>query len=344
MLQIVSPSTDEDKLHALESWFGSDESKALAEEGERIYQTAVEQGAIQKKTFNRFANLVFLELALSDKLRIGVYNALLNSDWVVKVEVYLPVGFVAPEYDGLPSGWRIYSKPALQPNAKPSRYEIRIPGSRPGMKNKQRQTITLNLGTHELMNRYQDLKRIRFGDLDLNSPFFVNYEGDNLPPLRNYNGSLLNIVANVTGIENFTFKDTRKSLDSQIQNKESLRPHIKSLNSHSLEVGRDYYDSLDAARRSLLNNNINQKEGSSAGKRKLSEVSAEVQAKRVRDGDRDKDKLIKEAEDFLSREKKKKPIDLSPSALGCEDISLLVSLFNDVVQGEFHYLVFNLFN
>ena len=53
-----------------------------------------------------------------------------------------------------------------------------------------------------------------------------------------------------------------------------------------------------------------------------------------KDNEKDKEKLIKEAEDYLSKDKKKKPADLSPSALGFEYISLLVSLFNDVVNGK----------
>ena len=336
MQEILNPSSEEDKLHAIESWFASPERKALDDEGEMIYKNFVARNDIEKKPFNKFANLVYLELALSDKLRVGVYNAMLNSDWVVKVEVYLPAGYVDPEYDKLPPGWRIYSKPSLQPNAKPSRYEIRIPGNRPGMKNKQRQTITLNLRTYELMNRFQDIKRGRFGELNMKSPFFINYDGCSLPPLRNYKGSLLNIVGNVMGIPNFTLKDTRKSLESQIQNKESLKPHIKSLNSHSLEVGKEYYDNMDGARRSLMNNNINLKEGSSDKKRKLSEVSEDIKAKRFRDGEKDKERLIKEAEDYMRKDKKKKPADLSPSALGFEDVSLLVSLFKDVVNGEIY--------
>ena len=59
-----------------------------------------------------------------------------------------------------------------------------------------------------------------------------------------------------------------------------------------------------------------------------------VISKVLHDGEKDKEKLIKEAEDYLSKDKKKKPADLSPSALGFEYISLLVSLFNDVVNGK----------
>ena len=336
MTEIVEPINEEDKVHSLEKWFESDESQDIAKEAETIWRTAVRNGSISKKDFNRFSSICFLELALSDKLRVGVYYSMNNRDWTIKKEVYLPAGYEDPNYDALPSGWKIYEKPNLQPNAKPSRYEIRIPGDRPGLKNKQRQVITLNLRIYEIMERYQDLKRLLFTSLDLESPFFVNYNNSSLPPLKNYDGpgSLLRLVEKVTGIKNFTLKDTRKSLDSQIQNKESLKPHMKALNSHSLSVGSTYYDELDGARRTLLNNSINKKEGSDL-KRVSSEVDDDVKAKRARNDQVDKQLLINQAEEYLQNEKKRKPKDLSPSALSKEDVTLLSDLFKNDVEGRY---------
>ena len=47
--------------------------------------------------------------------------------------------------------------------------------------------------------------------------------------LRNYPGSLLNCVARVTNVPNFTLKTTRKALDAKIQQDENLKPYYTSL-------------------------------------------------------------------------------------------------------------------
>ena len=333
MSEIVNPTNEEDKLLVSESWFGSDENKKINEEAETIWKKTMERENIDKKDFNRAAQIYYLETAMSDKSRRGVYNAIINKDWMMMKEVYLPAGYDEPTYEQLPKGWKIYEKPKLDPNAKPSRFEIRIPGSRPGIKNKQRQVITLNLRIYEGLKRYQDIKRTRFGNLQSESPFFCNYDGESLPPLRNYEGSLLNVVGRVTGNPNFTLKDTRKSLDSQIQGNPALRAHIKDLNAHSEQVGALHYDRLDAARRSILNHCINQKEGSDL-KRDSSDVCEEIQSKRAKYDEQDRKLLVEEAKEFIEDEKKRQPKDLSPTALVSEDITILCSTFKDAIKGN----------
>ena len=333
MSEVVNPTNEEDKLLVSQNWFGSEENRKINEEAETIWKKSIERNSIEKKPFNRLAKISSLETAMSDKLRRGVYSALNNRDWTSMKEVYLPTGYDEPTYEKLPKNWKVYEKPKLNPTAKPSRYEIRIPGSRPGIKNKQRQVITLNLRIYELLKRYQDIKRLHFKSLPLDAPFFVNFEGESLPPLRNYEGSLLSLVGKVTGIKNFTLKDTRKSLDSQIQGNPDLKAHIKDLNAHSEKVGSLHYDRLDGARRSILNHCINQKEGSDL-KRDSSEVCEEIQAKRAKHDEQDRMLLVEEAKEFFVDEKKRQPKDLSPTALVSEDINLLCSIFKDAVKGN----------
>ena len=99
-------------------------------------------------------------------------------------------------------------------------------------------------------------------------------------------------------------------------------------------MGSTYYDELDGARRTLLNNSINKKEGSDL-KRVSSEVDDDVKAKRARNDQVDKQLLINQAEEYLQNEKKRKPKDLSPSALSKEDVTLLSDLFKNDVEGRY---------
>ena len=337
MSDIICPPDEESEYLAVSAWFGSPESKAVEKEAQDIWKKSKKlssKEALNKKEFTRVGNITYLELALADKLRTGVYNVLTNRDFAKKKEVYLPAGFSDPNYDKLPANWKIYQKPKLDPNATPSRYEIRIPGDRPGMKNKQPQTITLNMRTHEILSRYQDIKRKKFGqNLDLNAPFFVNYEGGDMAELRNYKGSLLNLVGKVVNVPNFTLKTTRKGVDAKIQNDESLRNQIKALNSHSVEVGRDHYDNMNFARRTVLSNSLNKVEGSDL-KRSL-EVCEETAKKRARIEENEQEQLKIDAQKYLDGEKKKKPKDLSPNALPERDLLLLRTLFKDKTSGIF---------
>ena len=50
---------------------------------------------------------------------------------------------------------------------------------------------------------------------------------------------------------------------------------------------------------------------------------------------KEKQLLVMKAEDFLTNEKKRKPKDLSPSALENQDVSFLSDLFKDVVDGKY---------
>ena len=337
MSDIICPPDEESEYLAVSAWFGSQESKDVEREAQEIWKKSKKlssKEAPNKKDFTRVSNISYLELALSDKLRTGVYNVLTNRDFAMKKEVYLPAGFSDPNYDNLPPNWKIYQKPKLDPKATPSRYEIRIPGDRPGMKNKQPQTITLNTRIHEILSRYQDIKRKKFGqNLDLNSKFFVNYEGGEMAELRNYKGSLLNLVGKVTGVPNFTLKTTRKGVEAKLQNDESLRNQTKALNSHSVEVGRDHYDNMNFARRTVLSNSLNKVEGSDL-KRSL-EVCEESVKKRARIEENEQEQLRIDAQKYLDREKNKKPMDLSPNALPESDLLLLRTLFEGKTSGIF---------
>ncbi len=52
-------------------------------------------------------------------------------------------------------------------------------------------------------------------------------------------------MGEVTNVPKFTLKTTRKGVDAKIQNDESPKNHIKDLNSHSLEVGKEHYDNMN---------------------------------------------------------------------------------------------------
>lgn len=138
-------------------------------------------------------------------------------------------------------------------------------------------------------------------------------------------------MGKVTNVPNFTLKTTRKGVDAKIQNDESLKTHIKDLNSHSLEVGREHYDNMNFARRTVLSNSLNKVEGSDL-KRSL-EVCEETAKKRARIEETEQEQLRIDAQQYLDHEKKKKPKDLSPDAMPESAINLLRKLFKDKTSG-----------
>ena len=84
---------------------------------------------------------------------------------------------------------------------------------------------------------------------------------------------------------------------------------------------------------------INRKEGSDL-KRRASFENEEIQLKRAREDQKEKQMLVMKAEEFLTHEKKRKPKDLSPSALENQDVSFLSDLFKDAVDGKYKFYIF----
>ena len=120
---------------------------------QEIWTKAMELEAVTKKDFDRFCQIALFELSIHDKNRPGVYSCIKNQDYAQKLEVYIPREFEGNDYDLLPEGHKLYKKPTN--DAKPSCYEIRLHGDEGRIKNKQRQTVVMNLRVFEILEKFE---------------------------------------------------------------------------------------------------------------------------------------------------------------------------------------------
>ena len=151
MLEIVKPFEKENLHLCVTTWFLSKESNALELEALSIYNNAIASQFIRDADYNRFMKIVFFELAIFDKSRVGTLKSLTNQDYIMKKSAWLPPEMSELEYNRLPLGWRLYTPPS--PDQKPSSYEINLIGDAEGIKNQEEQTVVLSQRVYELVEK-----------------------------------------------------------------------------------------------------------------------------------------------------------------------------------------------
>ena len=154
MTNLINPVDDEMIYNCVKNWFASDESDNLEREYQELYKKLMncDKKDISKSDFNKFGGFCLFYLTLCDKSRCSVYD-FKNKDYTMKVKVWIPPEATDPEFENIPDNWCLYSPPT--PGAPPSRYEIRLSGNQAGVKGQQRQTISLNLKCHDLLEKYR---------------------------------------------------------------------------------------------------------------------------------------------------------------------------------------------
>ena len=116
-----------------------------------IYTKSNELQSVTNTDFNRFSKIVLLELAIFDKSRVGVYEAMINQDFVMKKPCWIPTEMESLEFSKLPKDWNVYKAPAV--GVPPSSYEMTINGDRSKIKNNQKQHVIINRRVFELIEK-----------------------------------------------------------------------------------------------------------------------------------------------------------------------------------------------
>ena len=147
----MKPFEKENLHNCVTKWFQSNESNMLELEALGIYNTAMASQFIRDVDFNRFMKIVFFELAIFDKSRVGVLKSLTNQDYILKKPAWLPPDMTDLEFNRLPSGWLLYKPPAS--GVAPTSYEMCLIGDSEGIKNQEEQTVVLSQRVYELVEK-----------------------------------------------------------------------------------------------------------------------------------------------------------------------------------------------
>ena len=328
MKNIVNPSNDKLELDCVKTWLSSEEAKTVEIEVRKICQEAAESGSIKARDFGKVANFVRFTLAIQDKNRPSTYE-FTNFDYKTKKPVWIPEDQADLwGIENLPPGWDIYQAPEDNPDAPPSSFEIVLDGSQSGIKSQAETTVVFDMKTFELLELYQDIKKIVLKKkVKPNSKFFVNHKGSALSRMQRSKGSIMEKFGNTVGIKDFKMTSIRKSLEGNLAGS-SQAGRSKEINNHSNLVGSTTYDNAKSMRRSCYMTAMASTEAS-AEKVDKNQVRHHYATRRKMEKN-EIEEIQDEAKEYLEAKRRKKDlVDLTPTSLGKDDVNFIRSLFTD---------------
>ena len=335
MKNIVNPSNDKLELDCVKTWLSSETAKTLEIEVRRICQDAAESGSIKARDFGKVANFVRFTLAIQDKNRPSTYE-FTNFDYKTKKAVWIPEDQADLwGIENLPPGWDIYQAPEDNPDAPPSSFEIVLDGSQSGIKSQAETTVVFDMKTFELLELYQDIKKILLKKkMKPNSKFFVNHKGSALSRMQRSKGSIVEKFGTTVGLKDFKMTSIRKSLEGNLAGS-SQAGRSKEINNHSNLVGSTTYDNAKSMRRSCYMTAMASTEAPPAETVDKNQVRHHYATRRKMEKN-EMEEIQDEAKEYLEAKRRKKDlVDLTPTSLGKDDVNFIRSLFTDEdLKGE----------
>lgn len=322
MKVIANPSIHQLEFDSVRTWFASNEAKELEAEVRRICKEALEKRKFTARNWGKVANLARFNLAILDRNRPSSYN-FTNMDYMAKIRCWLPEGTENLwSLESLPQGWKMFE----ERDESPTCFIISLDGSQAQIKLQAETNIIMDMKTYEIIELYQDLKKMHFGKLSPKDPFFVNHKGNQLSRLQRCKGSLVELFGNTVGLPDFKMTDARKQLEGAVQGSRVAK-HTKDINNHSSAVGSAVYDNTKLMRRSVFMSSMAADESSSSASK--DEVKQHYNL-RSRGDEEARGEVEKHASAFLDQRKKKKPVaNLTPNSLKKDDIRFLTTIFTD---------------
>ena len=335
MKQILDPQIDQAEFDSVSKWFGSKIQQDKESEAIQIWEDAVKTGAITARNFNKFALFCRFTCAICDKNRPGCYFFTVEQ-YLTKLAVWIPDGAEIWCIDQLPQGFKLYEAPNDDKNKKPSCFEIRLDGSQEGIKNQTSTTLVINQKCYDLLEKYQDLKRICHGKIDQKDKFFINFNGKPLSRLQRYKGSLLEHFGSVTGIPDFKMTSIRKASEGVIQSNSDIAMNTKELNNHQSSVV-PLYDNMSSSRRAIFINAMSRRERSGEcyqGPEHDEQIKNHLQ-KRKEIEKIEQEKLKKEATRYFEEQKARNKLNKMQHGLNDDELSFMSSQIGpDMLAGS----------
>ena len=334
MKVIANPSIHQLEFESVRTWFASKEARDREAEFRKICKEALKAKKIAARNFGKAANLGRFTLAIKDRNRPSSYD-FSNLDYNMKIPCWLPQGTENLwSLESLPPGWKMFEEREEPPTC----FIISLDGTQAKIKLQAETTIIIDMKTYEILELYQDLKKMLFGKLPPTSPFFINHKGNQLSRLQRCPGSLVELFGKTVGLPDFKMTDARKQLEGVVQGSREAK-NTKDINNHSSSVGSAVYDNTKQMRRSVFMMSSMAETESSCSVDK-EEVQNHYNL-RVRGDKEARDEVESQASKFLDQRKKKKPVEnLSPTSLKKEDISFMRKIFTDVdIKGKLYIVL-----
>ena len=274
--ELLNPSNNMNEVNSVKCWFQSPQFREMFEEKKNIFDKAMAENKISNEDFVNFGLFTRFILMLMDKNRTGGFD-FTNSHVICAQKLWFPINH--PIGEDVPDDWDYHTKP--DDGRDHDGYQIKISPNSLNLKLATPITITVHGYGKNLLDKYKQLKKLVFDEVDTSAPFFVNRAGNKLSPLKNTKGSLLDIFSQVTGVVHATVNSIRRGFEHSVQTKESSRKRIQLLQGHNVEVGLSHYHKLGGDIRSGATFSQSQVEGSSQADFN-EEESDEIAAKKAK--------------------------------------------------------------
>ena len=268
---VVNPDESFNASQGNVKYFNSEEFKTRLEKNNKIWEKCNETQTVGAKEFDTIGQFARHLLTMTDRNRAGGYW-FRNSHFASRRSVWFPPDHNKTKFDGVPKNWNMHTQPA--DGRQPDAWTIDLSGSTEVVKMGEDVHITILRMADDWMQKYRDLKILKWGTLKDDEYFFVNNKRKRFGPLLNT--AQLKEYASVTGTSKATTNTFRKAMEPAIQSDEALKTRSKAISSHSESTGAKYYDSSAPAFRASALHYINDGEF----EYEATQVSEEVVAKR----------------------------------------------------------------
>ena len=300
--QQVNPDEVFNAAQGNQTYFNSPEFKKRIEKNLKIYKNGMDTNYFGPQNFDTLGQFGRHLLCMTDRNRAAGYY-FKNSDFDGRREVWFPPGHNKEKFDGIPENFNMFAQP--EDGREPDAWLIDVSGSEEVLKMGQDVHIIVLKLAHDWLLKYRDAKQVKWNNIKLTEPFFVNNKRKRFGPL--VNTAILKEYAAVTGTTKATTNSFRKAMEPAIQSDEALKTRSKDIASHSEATGSKYYDSSAPQFRASAVHYINDREFEYASQ---SVVPEDVASKRRKLDHEGQKASLEKAKKKISKDKSKRHVTL----------------------------------
>ena len=302
--QQVNPDEVFNAANGNQTYFNSPEFKKRLAKNLKIWENGLATGTFGPQNFDTLGQFARHLLCMTDRNRAAGYW-FKNSHFDARKEIWFPPGHNKDKFDGIPENFNMFSQP--EDGRQPDAWMIDVSGCDEILKMGQDVNIVVLKMAHDWLLKYRDAKQIKWSNIKLDEPFFVNNRRKKFGAMNNT--AMLKEYATVTGTTKATTNTFRRAMEPAIQSNQDLKTRSKDIASHSETTGAKYYDAsapqFRAAAVHYLNDGEFEYEYASQ-----SFVPEEVAAKRIKLDQEGQKSSLEKARKKISKDKSKRNVTL----------------------------------
>ena len=300
--QQVNPDEVFNASKGNKTYFNSPEFKKRLDKNLKIWENGLATGSFGPQNFDTLGQFARHLLCMTDCNRAAGYS-FKNSHFDARKEIWFPAGHNKEKFDGIPENFNMFSRP--EDGREPDAWMIDVSGCDEILKMGQDVNIIVLKMAHDWLLKYRDAKQIKWNNIKLNEPFFINNKRKKFGAMNNT--AMLKEYATVTGTTKATTNTFRRAMEPAIQSNQDLKTRSKDIASHSETTGAKYYDASAPQFRAAAVHFINDGEFEYESQ---SVVPEDIAAKRIKLDQEGQKSSLDKAKKKIGKDKSKRNVTL----------------------------------